>query len=439
MGMKERLLLGLALVAMLAGCDTWIGEAAKPPLPGKRISVLSMDRQLQPDAAAKTTPIVLPKPEGNADWPQAGGYSPHAMHHMVLGAGTNEVWDTSIGEGSGKRIRLLAQPVVAEGKIFTMDAKSVVTAIQEKSGRKYWKKNLAAEKDDGGMGGGLAYENGRVFVATGYGEVYALDARTGKRIWKKDVSAPVRSAPAVRAGRVLVVSVDNQTHALAAEDGRVLWTHTGLQETASLLGGASPAIDGDVAVVPYSSGELFALRLENGTVLWSDALTSGRRTDQMATLTGIRGLPVMDRGRIYAMGNSDMLVALDQRTGQRLWEREIGGIQTPWVAGDYVYIITNSSELVALEGKTGRVQWVTPLQEWADPEEREGHLVWTGPILASDRLIVASSSGWAVTVSPWSGKLLGKMEMPAGVTVSPVIANKTLYVLTDDGDLVAYR
>ncbi len=437
--MMRRLVLGLVAVATLAGCESWLGEAEAPPLPGKRVSVLSLERSLKPDEGAPAEEIRIPKPEGNAEWPQVGGYAPHAMHHMVIGQAPRRAWSTDIGTGSAKRIRLLAPPVVAAGRVFAMDAQSTVSALEEKTGRTLWSVDLTPEDDDGGMGGGIAYDEGRLFAATGYAQIQALDARTGKLLWKKDVTGPVRAAPVVRGGRVIVVSVDNQTHALAADDGRVLWTHSGVSETAALLGGASPAVDGSTVVVPYSSGEIYALRIENGTVLWTEAVASARRTDQAASLTDIRGLPVMDRGRIYAIGNSDLMVAIDERTGNRLWDRSIGGIQTPWVAGDYVFVVTNTAELVAVNGKTGRIHWVTPLQEWEDVEDREGRLVWTGPILAGDRLIVLSNNGWAVSVSPWSGKILGRMDLPSGVTVPPVVANNTLFVLTDDGDLVAYR
>ncbi|MBX9635778.1 MAG: PQQ-binding-like beta-propeller repeat protein, partial [Magnetospirillum sp.] len=249
----------------------------------------------------------------------------------------------------------------------------------------------------------------------------------------------MRGAPTVRGGRVFVITVDNQTHALAAEDGAVLWTHQGISEGASLLGGTSPAVDGNVVVVPYSSGELFALRVDNGTVLWQDQLTTVRRTDNVATLSDIRGRPIIDRGRVYAIGHADLLVAIELRSGRRLWEREIGGVQSPWVGGDYLFLISNKNEAVALDAKTGRVLWVTQLQVWVDEEDREGRVVWAGPVLASDRLLLGSSTGKLVSLSPYSGEVLGRLAVSDGVTIQPSVAANTIYFLTNDADLVAYR
>lgn len=438
--MMRRLVVVLVASLGLGACSSWMGENTAPPLPGKRISILSREKALEPEIKGEAAAIKLPPPEANDDWPQAGGYANHAMHHMEVGDKLERQWSTGVGEGSGKRVRLLAPPIVAEGKAFTVDTESLVSAIDAKTGDRVWSTNVTPDDDDDYyVGGGVAYEDGQIFVTTGFAQVVSLDAKTGKVLWRQTVSGPMRGAPTVRAGRVFVITVDNQTHALSAEDGAVLWTHQGISEGASLLGGTSPAVDGEVVVVPYSSGELFALRVENGTVLWQEQLTTVRRTDNVATLSDIRGRPIIDRGRVYAIGHADMLAAVDLRSGRRLWEREIGGIQSPWVAGDYLFLVSNDNEAIALEAKTGRILWVTQLQVWEDEEDREGRVVWAGPVLASDRLILANSLGGLISMSPYTGEVLGKLEAPDGVSLPPAVAADTLYFLTEDADLVAYR
>lgn len=436
--MMRRLALGMVAVLGLSACSSWMGENAAPPLPGKRISVLSREKALEPEV--KDAEIKLPPPEPNSEWPQAGGFANHAMHHMEVGDRLERQWRTGIGEGAGKRARLLAQPVVAEGLAFTMDAEASVRAINANTGDVVWDLDLTPDDEDSTFAsGGVAYEDGLLFATTGFAQVVAIEAKTGKVVWRQSLSGPMRGAPTVRAGRVFVITVDNQTHCLAAEDGTVLWTHQGISEGASLLAGTSPAVDGNVVVVPYSSGELFALRVDNGSVLWQDQLTTLRRTDNVATLSDIRGRPIIDRGRVYAIGHADMLVAVDLRTGRRLWEREVGGIQSPWVAGDYLFLVTNSNEALAVEAKTGRLLWVTQLRIWEDEEDKEGRVIWAGPVLASDRLIVGSSDGYLVALSPYTGEVLGKVSVSDGVTIQPAVANGTLYFVTNDADLVAYR
>ncbi len=435
----RRLAVILASCGFLVACSDWLGDTPPPPLPGKRISILTQSKNLEADAGSKT-PIALPAPENVGEWPQAGGYPPHAMHHLALGANLHRVWDADLGAGGNKRRAFLTQPIVAEGKVFAMDAESVASAYDLKDGHRLWKSDLAPEDTgDGSYGGGLAFDDGKLFITNQYAELLSINAANGKILWRRTLPSPVRGAPTVRAGRVLLVTVDNSTLCLSAEDGHELWHHNGISEMASMLGGTSPAVDGNTVVAPYSSGELFALRIENGTVQWSEVISSLKRTDQVATLTDIRGLPVVDRGRVFAAGNSDIFAAIDLRTGRRIWDKEVGSIQTPWVAGDFIYLVTNGPELACFETETGQVRWVKPLDRWEDPEAKSGRLVWTGPVLASDRLIVVSSAGNAVSFSPYTGEMLSQEQLPDGVTIPPVVAAQTLLFVTKEGELIAYR
>lgn len=424
----------------VSACESWMGGDDAPPLPGERVSILKHETALQPDTDTEASSIRLPAPSPTPDWPQNGGYANHAMHHVAAAAQLREVWTSDIGQGADAGHRLISPPIVADGRVFAMDAGSDISAFDATTGKELWSVQITPdEEDDGHIAGGIAYENGRVFAGTGFAQVVALDAATGAVAWRKTVTGPIRSAPTVRGGRVFAVSLDNKVHALAADDGRLLWTHAASDELAMLLGAASPAEDQGVLVVPYTSGELAALKVDNGRQLWMDSLTSKRRTDATAALAHIRANPIIDRGRVFAISNSGLMVAIDLRSGQRIWDKNIGGHQSMWVAGDYLFTLTDNEELAALERDTGRVVWVTSLPRWENSEAREGAIVWTGPLLVSDRLIVASSAGVAVAISPYSGKILGSEDMPDGVSVPPIVAGDTVYFLANDATLAAYR
>jgi len=436
----RRILIVLSACGFLAACSDWMGENAEPPLPGKRISVLSQSKTLEPDKGEQSDPITLPPPDDVADWPQAGGYPPHAMYHLAMRDKLKHVWTADVGAGADKRRAFLTSPVVANGIAYAMDAESTVSAFTMKSGKRRWSHDLKPKKADAGSyGGGLAFADGYLFVTTSYGELICLETAKGKTVWRQPLPAPVRGAPTVRGGRVLVITVDNQTLAYSGEDGHQLWHHNGINEATTLMGGTSPAVDGNTVIVAYSSGELYALRIENGTPIWSEGITSVKRTDQVGTMTDIQGLPVIDNGRVYVAGNSDLTASIDMRSGRRVWDREVGSIQTPWIAGDYLYLITNTPELICLEAKTGRIRWVTGLKHWQDEEEKSGRITWTGPVLGSDRLIIASSEGFAMAISPYTGEILGKIQLDDGVTIPPVLADGTLLFVTKGGELSAYR
>jgi outer membrane protein assembly factor BamB len=433
--------LGLAGLLALSGCGTFLGEGeTDKPLPGKRISILAVERGLSPDRAITDLEVTLPPPYVNDAWSQAGGTSAHAMYHLQLGDEPKRKWSSDVGEGSGDDRHILAQPLVVDGTVYTMDARSLITAFDSETGRRVWRTDIELDEEDGGyFGGGLAYEDGRLFVTTGFAIIFALDATSGEIIWQQRVTGPMRAAPAVSGGRVFATTLDNRTFALAADNGRRLWEHTGVQEIAGLLGGASPAVAGSVVVVPYSSGELHALLVENGRELWSDVLTPVNRFDPVSNLAQIKGMPVIDRGLVLAISHAGRMVAIDLRRGVRAWELEAGGVQMPWSAGDFIYLLTTESEVVCVVRQSGRVRWVQALPRFEDPEELEGPIGWFGPVLAGDRLIVASSTGDAISISPYTGELLGRIALPGTPTVAPVVADNTLYVLTEGASLVAIR
>ncbi|MHA1569666.1 MAG: outer membrane protein assembly factor BamB family protein, partial [Alphaproteobacteria bacterium] len=278
-----------------------------------------------------------------------------------------------------------------------------------------------------------------LYVTTGYALVLALDAANGDEIWRSSVSSPIRSAPTASGGRVFAVTVDNKLQALDARDGKLLWSHSGLAEIAGMLGGASPAVQGDIVVVPYSSGELVALRVENGRRVWADSLVVVQGSDPVSTIADIRGRPVIDRDMVIAIGNGGRMAAIATRTGARVWQRALAGIEMPWVAGDFVFVVTTDGELLCLTRRDGRIRWSLSLPKWEDEDDRTDPINWAGPVLAGDRLVLGSSTGEVVAVSPYTGELLGRIEMPGPISIAPIVAGETLYFLTDDGDLVALR
>jgi outer membrane protein assembly factor BamB len=444
--MALRLLATTAVGSALAACgngpfNMFASSKDKKKLPGTRISVLALERDLRPNIEAVDTEVILPRPQDTTEWPMTGGFSHHAMQHMVISDEPKLLWRTNIGASSGKRNRNLASPIVGAGHVFTMDNKGRVAAFNANTGKQQWKTGTAPKVDRDGafLGGGLAFEDDRVFATGGYAEVVALNATTGKILWRAPVDAPIHSAPTVIGGRVFAVTVDNQTVALAATTGKILWTYSGATDPTILLGGATPAVDGGVVLAAYTSGEIAALRVDTGTSLWSDTVVAARRTEAAASLPDVAANPVIDRGRVYAVGHSGILVAIDLRTGQRVWDAPIAGIDQPWIAGDFLFALTLDAEVACIDVRSGHIVWVTQVQRFKNEKDKKGRIVWTGPALASDRLIIVGSNGEALSLSPYTGAVLSRLKLAAPATLPPVFAQRTMYLLNDAGELTAYR
>jgi outer membrane protein assembly factor BamB len=430
------------MLTSLSGCDLALfgGGDDEDILPGTRISVLALERALRPDLKAVDTQIVLPSPDGVSEWTQAGGLSHHAMHHLTIGASPKLLWREKAGSGSNLRTRSLSEPIISDGTIFVLDADANIMAFAENNGRRLWSISLANSKEGGTfLGGGLALEKDIIFASTGFAEVVAIKALNGAEVWRANVGAPIRSAPTVSGGRVFLVTVDNQIIALSASDGTKLWNYSGISSQTILLGSGSPAVDGGVVIAPFNSGEIVALRADNGSILWSDSVIAVRRTEAAASLRDIKARPVIDRGRVYAVGHSGVLVAIDLRTGQRVWEVPVPGVYQPWVAGNFLYATSIDSEIVCIDLRTGQIMWVTQLRRFQDDDDQEGRIIWTGPSIVSDRVIVLSSSKEALSLSPYNGDVLGKIKMRASVTIPPIFSNASMYVYDDDGYLLSYR
>ncbi len=438
-GVVRAVLSAVLLSSALTGCD-WF-ERSKVPLPGERVSVLGDRRDLEPDSDVANMQVTLPPPTVNDSWPQSGGFANYAMHNLAIGDSPQVIWTADVGSGTSTSRVLTTPPVVAEGKVFAKDAHGTVSAFNADTGQLVWRVSLKPEKarDADEFGGGLAYYGGRLFVTTGYAVVYSLDPASGKEEWNSTVSAPVRGAPLVFQDRVFVIAIDNKLHALAAVDGSDLWQYAALAEVAGYVGGNSPAGSGDTVVAPFTSGEVVALRVDNGRSIWNESLI-GARGDIRAfgNLADVRGRPVIDRGLVIAMGSAGQIAAIDLRSGQRQWDRNIGGSQTPWVAGRFVFVLTGNADVAALTRDGGKVRWVTPLTQHDDPKKRTPAL-WGGPVLAGDRLLITSSFGDLLAVSPYDGSVLGKIDVRDRVRLGPVIANRIIYVLTDSGRLIALR
>lgn len=461
---RSLLLVLVAVSFVLGGCSvfdevgSWFASSGKKSnLRGVRIPVISAEAELKVDTSLANTPVVLPPPYRNPEWPEPGGYASNAMYHLDAPGRLRKIWDQDAGKGSDTASLLTSSPVVGGGLIYALDSEAHVWVFRASDGHPVWNRRLAPKNGTDmptlwgmlgkpntvdppqGMGGGVAYDDGKVFVTSGFGVVHCIDARTGREIWSKDLGMPIINAPVVNGGRIFVSTHDNHFYALAEADGRNLWDHQGITESAGILASTSAAVSGETVIAPYTSGEIFALRAQNGQVGWSDVLSKSGHVTALSALDDIAGRPVIDRGVVYAISQSGMMAAFSINTGERMWSRDIGGIQTPWAAGDYVYVLDNNDRVICLTRKEGRVRWIHQLPQWDDPEHKDGALIWAGPVLVSNKLIVTSSNGYAEAISPYDGRLTGRVEIPDATTIAPVVANGTLYLYTNDAELVALR
>jgi outer membrane protein assembly factor BamB len=438
----SRFVILASVCTLLASCvsNPFSGdEDKKPKLTGERLDVTMGPSSLTATPGADAQSFAIPQPVALENWAQTGGNAAHNVGHAAMPASVVRAWSEDIGSGNSDDAQIINQPVVHSGRVFSIDTSGQVTALAADSGKKLWSVKLPLkEKEQAKLGGGLAVEGDLLFITTGGGEVYALTASTGKQVWKVALAVALRAAPTVDGERVFVLAQDNHLFVLSALDGALVWTHSGMEEGLSLMSAAAPAVSNGVVAVAYSSGELYVLRETDGRYLWHDtlsALYSGQDPESM--VAGIAASPVIADGIVYAVGVNGGVVAYGLMNGQRYWKTPINSSQMPWVAGMQMFVLTDKGELACLNRKDGSIRWVTDLN--ANLPKAKNSRIWSGPVLAGDRIIVASNDGYALSLIPETGKRKAATEIDKGVAVSPVVAGNGLYFLTVNGKLVAFR
>jgi glucose dehydrogenase len=392
-------------------------------------------------APSEATRLPLPAARTNAEWTQTNGTSSHNMGNLEGPASLSRVWTSDAGKGSGDDGAITSAPIVVGGNIFTMDAEAALTSFSAGSGAKNWRIDLAPEGERGreGFGGGLSADGGTIYAATGFGEVIALSAATGEILWRQSFGAPFRAAPAAAKGLVVAVTRDNRAVGLDAATGKTRWRVQAASSDAGILGGASPAIAGRLVALPFASGELVGVEVGAGRRLWSAVLSGGRKGLARSSITEISGDPVMAGPFVIAANQSGRMIAIDGRNGQRVWTRNLGSASPIWAAGETVFVVSDDARLMRVSARNGETLWASQLPAYGDPEDREDPISYSGPVLVSGRLLLTDSEGNLLSFDAQTGVEQPGEEVGSGSLTGPVVANGTVYVLSDNGTLYAFR
>jgi len=441
-----KLLLALAATTTLGGCaviDGVRGDSGKKgntPTIGSRVDILGIERDTEVDPALAGFAVTLPPAALNEAWAQPGGNASKSPGHVELGQGLSRIWTAKV-TGANPRARLAASPVMSDGRIYVVDTTARVTAFDANTGAQIWSNALEIEKDGkpSRFGGGVSATGTNVFATNGVGDVASLAADTGALVWKKRPAGPLRGAPTLSNGNVYVMTQDNQIYALRQNDGEAQWNEAGPVSASGIFGVGAPAAAQGTILAGYSSGELAAYRYENGRSLWSDTLSRTAMSTSVSTLTDIDADPVIDRGRVFALGKGGRMASYELVSGQRIWEINIAGISTPVTSGEWVFVMTDEARLLCVARSTGKIRWISKLQRYKNEKKKKKPISWYGPVLAGGRLVITNSHGAVWSVAPDEGTATEILDVGNDVSLAPIVANNILYVLDDSGRISAFR
>jgi outer membrane protein assembly factor BamB len=436
---------------VVAGCSSIHNPFESQPKhskasPGERISLLELSDQLKVSESLRGQDFFLPTPAPQADWPLAGGTLEQSVENVDAAPNFAVAWRRNFGEKSGAHAHVMAPPIMAAGKVFVMDAGATVSAHDAQTGAVIWRTNLKpkSKRERDAYGGGLAFADGKLYVASGYRLVAQLDANTGQVGWVTRTDAPLHAAPTVSDGRVYVVDVDDELLTYNAASGTPDWTYQALTEPARMLVASSPAVSNGTLVASFASGELVAMRSDNGTELWNQPLSRTTRTNALSEIRDIAGRPVIYKGDVFAISHADVMADTDLRTGQVRWQIPLSGITSPWAAGDVVFAVGQDGTVICAARDSGQLYWMAdlnapgPARNGKKPPKRS-RAVWSSPILASNRLITVSDTGEAVAINAKTGAVDRRLKIGDDVLLGPIAAGGMIYVVSQSADLIAIR
>lgn len=400
--------------------------------------------------AAAPKALKLPPATINAAWTHRNGSTIHHIDNPALARNLTQIWSVDIGSGDDRKHRITAEPVVAGGRIFTLDARTRVTAVSP-AGAVLWATDLSDALGRSGevSGGGLAFGDGKLFVTSALRTLSALDPATGSVIWTQEFDAPVTAPPTVEGGTVYVVASDSSAWAIDTQNGRVRWQLPGTPTDSSMVGGAAPAVTDRLVIFPFPSGEVAAALRRAGVRVWGSSVAGKRRGRAWAGISGITGDPVVIGDTVYVGNQSGRVVALRLSNGERKWTATEAAYSPVWPVDSAVFAVTDEARLVRLDARTGQVVWAKQLPDFVpggfrlnpfSKKDRRGAVYGHyGPVLAGGRLIVASGDGVMRSFDPDTGALLSQLPLPNGAASAPVVAGQVLYVIIENGKLVAFR
>ena len=447
-GMTIRLMTGMGLLALLTAC-----APREVILPGERFPVRAdLDASVPvegqpaptaPDAPANQSVAISLGAQTGGDWTHRAGNARHLMPHAALSATPQRVWSANIGAGSSRKNRISAAPVVADGRVFTMDAGNRVTATST-SGATLWSADLTASFDKGGgqSSGGLAAAGGRLYATTGYGELVALDAASGAVAWRQRVDAPISGAPATDGQAVYVSGRDGSAWAINAADGKVIWQVVGTPGKTAYVGSAAPSIGDRAVIFPSTGGDLMAvLKIGGGTKVWQSSLAGKRLGRAYALTPDVTGDAVIAGKSLFAGTGNGRTVAMSASSGERIWSAGEGALGPVAIGGGSLFLVNDEAKLVRLNAETGEVIWSVEMPYFTKdkPKRRKGIYAHYGPVMAGGRIMVVSSDGLLRAFDPTDGSLTYTAEIPGGAAAQPAVAGGTLYVVGGNGQLHAFR
>lgn len=347
----------------------------------------------------------------------------------------NKVWSTSVGSGVGDYYSHL-RPAYQDGRIYAADRKGEVSVLNAETGDEIWSVNLGEKsgwfsRDPALLSGGVTVSGSKVYLGSEHAMVFALNTGDGSLAWKTRVAGEAISRPVVSDGMVLIHTANGMLQALDENDGSVKWTVSLDTPALTLRGESAPAVAYGAAIVGGDNGRVSAVLMQQGQMIWQQRVVQPKGSTEIDRLNDVDTTPVIIDGTVYSLGYNGNLVALDLRSGQIQWKREMGGVNDFIVDGDRIYVVDQNDRVSALKTDGGASLWTQSALLYRN---------LTAPILYNGYLVVADGEGYIHWINKQDGHFVAQQDVDgSGFLSSPIIAANKLIIQARGGKVYAFN
>ncbi|WP_338884954.1 MULTISPECIES: outer membrane protein assembly factor BamB [Xenorhabdus] len=345
------------------------------------------------------------------------------------------VWDKSVGSGTGEYYSHLS-PTWQGSTAYFADRNGVVKAFDIDSGKEIWatdlseKAGLLSSRLPAMLSGGLTVSGNRLYVGTEKAKVIALDTTNGKVEWESTVAGEALSRPVVSDGFVLIHTGNGMLQALNETDGHIAWSVNLDTPSLSVRGESAPAVAYGAAIVGGDNGRISAVLLSEGQLIWQQRISQVTGSTEIDRLNDVDMTPVISDNVIYAIAYNGNLVAMDMRSGQIIWKRDLGSVHDMVVTDSNIFIVDQDDHILSLRKSDGVTLW---------SQNDLLHRNLTAPEMYNGYLVVGDAEGYLHWLNMADGKFVAQNKVDSsGLLSRPVVASDKLMLQAKDGTVYLY-
>ncbi|ADV27246.1 outer membrane assembly lipoprotein YfgL [Pseudoxanthomonas suwonensis 11-1] len=341
-----------------------------------------------------------------------------------------KAWSVDLGDGE-RRIGARQGPAVADGRVFAAAGEGRVLALDLQTGKRVWE--FKADKKEGlRLTGGPGVGGGLVAVGGLDGTVLVLDAQDGSERWRAKVRSEIIAAPTVTQGVVVVRGNDGRITAFDAANGEERWSVTRELPNLTVRGNAKVTAAPGLLFVGHDDGALVALALQDGRVLWEQAVGLPEGRTELERMADVDSPVVIDGTMLYSNSYRSRTLAIDGPSGRPMWQSDHGGAGAIGVAPSAVLVSTAAGSVYALDKSNG-------VALWSQPALARRSL--TGPAVQGDYAVVGDYAGYLHWLRLDNGEMAGRAKVGRKRAIRGALVEADGLLLVQDvkGGLTAFR